>query len=87
VALTAAAWAKCVAVPPGVVCQDEAGRLWDVVSMLRFAIARGRGGAEIRYQLRVRNDNRRPRLVTLKSICGPGDEAEPVITIMLPEED
>jgi hypothetical protein len=26
VALTAAAWAKCVAVPPGVACQDEAGR-------------------------------------------------------------
>ena len=25
VALTAAAWAKCVTVPPGVVCQDEAG--------------------------------------------------------------
>ena len=30
VALTAAAWAQCVAVPAGVVCQDEAGRLWDV---------------------------------------------------------
>jgi hypothetical protein len=27
VALTAAAWAKCVAVPPGVLCQAEAGRL------------------------------------------------------------
>ena len=26
VALTAAAWGKCVAVPPGVECQDEAGR-------------------------------------------------------------
>jgi hypothetical protein len=38
VALTAAAWAKCVAVSPGVVCQDDAGRLWDVLTMLRFAI-------------------------------------------------
>ena len=27
VALTAAVWERCVAVPPGVVCQDEAGRL------------------------------------------------------------
>jgi hypothetical protein len=27
VALTAAAWAKCVEVPPGVPCQDERGRL------------------------------------------------------------
>jgi hypothetical protein len=31
VALTRAAWERCVAVPPGVACQDEAGRLWDVV--------------------------------------------------------
>ena len=37
VALTAAVWAECVAVPPGVECQDEAGRLWDVLPMLRFA--------------------------------------------------
>ena len=27
VALTRAAWGRCVAVPPGVLCQDEAGRL------------------------------------------------------------
>ena len=31
VALTRAAWERCVAVPPGVACQDEAGRLWDVL--------------------------------------------------------
>jgi hypothetical protein len=30
VALTRAAWERCVTVPPGVLCQDEAGRLWDV---------------------------------------------------------
>jgi hypothetical protein len=29
VAVTAAAWAQCVAVPAGVVCQDQVGRLWD----------------------------------------------------------
>jgi hypothetical protein len=28
VALTAAVWARCVAVPAGVECQDEQGRLW-----------------------------------------------------------
>ncbi len=27
VALTSAAWGRCVTVPPGVECQDEAGRL------------------------------------------------------------
>ena len=30
VALTRAVWERCVSVPPGVLCQDEAGRLWDV---------------------------------------------------------
>jgi hypothetical protein len=27
------------------------------------------------------------RLVTLKALCGPGDNMEPVVTIMLPNED
>ena len=43
VALTAAVWAQCVAVPPGVVCQDEASRLWDVLFLLCTAIRRSRG--------------------------------------------
>jgi hypothetical protein len=89
VALTAAAWAKCVAVPPGVLCQDEAGRLWDVLTMLRFA-ARGPGGGagEVRFGVCVRNDNREhtPPLVRLKAVCGPGNEGEPVVTGMMLDE-
>jgi hypothetical protein len=53
VAVTRALWAAYVEVPRGVSCQDETGRLWDVVSMLRFAIARSQGGSELRYQLRA----------------------------------
>jgi hypothetical protein len=89
VALTTAMWARCVEVPAGVVCQDEAGRLWDVLSLLRFAIRTGDGGAEVRYAVHVRNDNRAgtPPLVRLKAVCGPGDQAEPVITVMLLDED
>ena len=90
VALTAAAWVKCVAVPPGVLCQDETGRLWDLLTMLRFAI-RGHSGAapEVRFAVHVRNDNRRrtPPLVRLKAVCGPGDQGEPVLTVMMPDED
>jgi len=85
VAVTRAVWAQYVAVPEGVIGQDEQGRLWDILWMLRHAAKRG--GEELRYQLLVRNDNRKPKLVTLKAICGPGDDAEPVITVMLPEED
>jgi hypothetical protein len=91
VALTRAVWAQCVAVPAGVACQDEPGRLWDVLWMLRVAIRRSNDGSEIRYSLYVRNTNRerldRRDLVMLKALCGPGDDAEPVITIMLPAED
>jgi hypothetical protein len=91
VALTAAAWIRCVEVPPGVTGQDESGRLWDVLWMLLVAIRQGDGdgGSEIRYRLHVRNSDKEavPPLVELKALCGPGDDAEPVITIMLPGED
>ena len=40
VAVTAAVWAECVTVPDGVAGQDETGRLWDVLNMLRFAITK-----------------------------------------------
>jgi hypothetical protein len=89
VALTCAAWERCVAVPPGVACQDEAGRLWDVLWMLRGAVARSAGGQLVPFALHVRNDDREgtPPLVQLKAVSGPGDEGEPVITVMLPDED
>jgi len=90
VALTAVVWAKCVAVPPGVLCQDEAGRLWDVLTMLRFAARRqGGGGSELRFGVHVRNDNRdhTPPLVRLKALCGPGDQGEAVVTVLMLDED
>jgi hypothetical protein len=77
-------------VPPNVTGQDEAGRLWDIVSMLRFAIKSGRSdGDRIAYSLYVRNDNRRPRLVDLVASCGALDidNPQPAITVMLPDED
>src|SRR4051812_40695629 len=87
VAVTAAVWARCVKVPEGVVCQDEAGRLWDVLWLLSLA-CRKVDGPELSFGVHVRNDNRgrMPPLVRLKAVCGPGDAAEPVITVMLPEE-
>ena len=89
VALTAAAWERCVSVPPGVACQDEAGRLWDLVWLLRCAIGRSNGGSEVRFAVHVRNDNRDrvPPLVRIKALCGPADDGSPCITVMLPEED
>jgi hypothetical protein len=67
--------------------QDEAGRLWDVLFLLRLAVGRSDGGAEVRFGVHVRDDDRErtPPLVRLKAVCGPGDQGEPVITVMLPQ--
>ena len=89
VALTRAAWERCVTVPPGVRCQDQAGRLWDILWLLRLAIGRGGDGPEVRFDVHVRSDNRErtPPLVRLKALCGPDDDGSPCITVLLPEED
>lgn len=86
VALTAAAWTAAIEVPPDASCQDETGRLWDVLNVLRFSIGDG-NESEIRFCVSVVASGGGSHRVDLKSICGPGDDAEPVITIMLPHED
>ena len=88
--ITRSVFDSFVAVPPGVTAQDEAGRLWDVLWMLRFAIRKARPGAErLPFALYVRNDNRAARLVKLVATCGPLDidDAQPAITVMMPDED
>jgi hypothetical protein len=89
VALTFTVWGQYVEVPEGVSCQDETGRLWDILWMFRCNARRG--GETLFFKLYVRNHNRERLtsrdLVTLKAVCGPGDTPDPVITIMLPDED
>ncbi len=95
VALTSAAWADCVAWTEDDNCkqayQDESGRLWDVLFMASHAIrTRSGSGDRLLFQLyRVPRDGRsmEAELTTLKLIVGPGDSGEPVITILLPDED
>lgn len=88
VALTRAVWSEYVEVPAGVEAQDKKGRLWDILWMLSLAARRAAPLADaLRFQLYVRNDNRRARLVTLKAVCGPDDDGSPCVTVMLPEED
>lgn len=67
--------------------QSVEGRLWDALSMLRFAIKGGQGGSDVRYQCYFIMKAKQKRLIELKALCHPGDDMEPVITIMLPEED
>lgn len=70
-------------------CQDLQGRLWDVLNMLRFAIrTKASRGSVLYFPVSVMHwPSKRRRNIKLKSVCGPGDDAQPAITIMLPDED
>ena len=88
--LTRTVFDAYVAVPPNVTGQDEAGRLWDILWMLRFAIQRSRPGTDrITVGLYVRNDDTAAKLVKLIAQCGPLDidDPQPAITVMMPDED
>jgi hypothetical protein len=78
-------------VPDGVTCQDEAGRLWDILALLGVVLREQGGGLfkELHYRLRVRNSNApgTPPLVVLKGVCGHDDDGNPCLTVMLPDED
>jgi hypothetical protein len=89
--ITRGVYEQCVAVPPGVTSQDEAGRLWDVVWLLRHAILRSRPGtSRLPFALYVRNSDKHPaRLTKLIATAGAVDvdDPAPAITVLLPDED
>ena len=94
VAITAAAWSKAVAWSDadsvGQTHQDEGGRLWDVLWMGYVAARRASGDCLVPFQLHVvprDGSATHPQLMTLHMVIGPGDESEPVVTIMNPDED
>jgi hypothetical protein len=103
VAITRAAWSDFIELPESHLTasdkrrsygQSERGRAHDVLMVLLFAIRASLRASQgpisqlnftmsrIPYQ-----GDRHPQPRCLKAICGPGDTPEPVITIMLPEED
>jgi hypothetical protein len=60
--LTRAVFDNFVALPPASTGQDEAGRLWDLIWMARFAILRSHGHTDrLPVALYVRNDNHRAK--------------------------
>jgi hypothetical protein len=68
--------------------QSIQGRIWDVLNVLRFAIAKARNTDTILFKvLFLMAPGANPVPIDLKAICGPGDDGSPVLTILLPEED
>lgn len=91
--VTQAVWSRIVEVPdhPRAAGQSESGRLWDVVHMLATAMRalRQRNDGEDRVRFQVIATNGRGRQIThhLWAQCGPGDTAEPVLTVTCVGED
>ena len=89
-AVTDAVWTECIAITPEIegTGQSVEGRIWDVVWMFS---RRAKGAREntVKFKIHVRYGpkERDVREVDLKAVIGPGDNMEPVITIMLPHED
>lgn len=71
--------------------QQEPDRLRHVLEALRLALpCTNDDEPEVRFSVRVvphDGNSSHPTEVALKALCGPGDDAAPVITIMLPDED
>ncbi len=87
VALTAAVWSIVEDIPRRYCAwQTVEGRTYDVLWMAYCAIRSAEhSSTELRYTLLL--DHGRRRYLTLKLVTGPGDHGEPVVTIMLPDED
>ncbi len=91
VAVTQSVWGGCIepseaAAKAG---QTVAGRLWDLLWLLRVAVGNAHGKSRLAFKVMFQNGAgvKSRQVVSLIAVCGPGDQAEPVITVMLPQDE
>jgi len=65
--------------------QSTSGRLWDVLYLF-YTAARRFSGSKLLYPV-LMVSNGKYATVHVKALVHPGDNMEPVITLMLPNED
>jgi hypothetical protein len=91
IACTATVWQGYVVPEPALkaVGQSERSRAHDLLTVLRHAIAApGVVTADrVQFEVLFLMPPGRHVPVRLLAVCGPGDAGEPVITVMLPDED
>lgn len=87
VAMTRAAWNRCVHNNDRSSKTDQTERLRQVLKVLRMEILGNPNCSTVSFDVKIRNDDGSIRNVKLKSTCGPGDDAEPVITILLANQN
>jgi hypothetical protein len=67
--------------------QDETGRLFDVLWVAMIKAQHTKGSHSTFDIACIPRGKMETKTVSLKFDCGPGDQGEPVITVMLPWED
>lgn len=71
--------------------QSTEGRLWDLLWLFTISAKQNRGSSRLTYPCRFMiKRNGCPEKIeefTIVAVCGPGDSGEPVLTLMLPEDD
>ena len=88
VVLTAALHADVAAVPDHQSWQSYDGRLWDVLTLFRAAVKGlipSAGDDQCRTYTLIMHVGSRT-FYRVSAVCGPGDDLEPVITLMQPGE-
>lgn len=88
VAVTSALWGEYIKPDPESenAGQSIEGRLWDLLCLFRHH-ARRSSDSLLKFKVIFLMRGKEQRHVFVKAVCGPGDNAEPVLTIMLPDED
>lgn len=68
--------------------QSGTGRAWDLLNILRVELRSAKDGRELLFApYFLTEPGKPPRQVAMRAVSGPGDDGEPVITIMMPDED
>jgi len=86
VAVTAAVWHLIEPTEKLKELGQDIGRLFDTLNMFRHYALKCEGDT-LFFDVLFLNANGKHDKVTFKAVIGAGDTPEPVITIMLPEED
>ncbi len=86
VAVTARVWHEWIEPPVEAIGQDPTGRLWDLLNVLLVEIRKSGSGQRVDFKVLFEQGGEKV-CADFYALCGPGDSGEPVITVMLPEED
>lgn len=71
--------------------QSVEGRLWDLLWLFTVSAKQNGGSSRLKYPCRfmIKRDGCPEKIeeYTIVAVCGPGDSGEPVLTLMLLEDD